>query len=542
MKTTPTIFLALTLGIFSTPNGSAEDVAAVPQVRFNAHEIILGTTARQTVLSGFLLGGEVADLCVIHVDENSDRQLEIFSFDSGAWVSKLKTKLRPGVLFADIARFGDRERLLTSERDRLNWFNPKTGSEEKLVTAKTSFVPPRNNEILHVDISKDLNADGRDDLVIPAEKGFQIFAQLGDGRFAESVSVGLPPKLDRILGADGYRYKPWSQSRIHLADFDQDGRNDLMFWNGNRFEVHFQNKRGQFASTAKTFPCRVAFDSTDPDSLSTGGQTGTVLHSLADLNSDSVADLVLHSIEGKRISKKRSMYKVHLGSPTENGLSFESDARITFHTKGHIQLGLSRQDFDGDGQADVMITTIQNRFLTSSLWKRLKGLMGDDLWLELQFYRGHEGQFTTTPNSTARLALIGAPTHQEPGWVPLDIVLNGASHKKRGTQKGWQRAFNTNLLIGDVTGEGRADLLNEKSFRGLSVNVGVPGPSLFAGQSQSVRHIVPHDEEYTWLTDLNRDGKQDIIMHHPFTTRDIHGGRIPTEKPDAHRLTLLIAK
>ncbi len=44
------------------------------------------------------------------------------------------------------------------------------------------------------------------------------------------------------------------------------------------------------------------------------------------------------------------------------------------------------------------------------------------------------------------------------------------------------------------------------------------------------------------MTDLNRDGKQDIIMHHPFTTRDIHGGRITIEKPDAHRLTLLIVK
>lgn len=44
------------------------------------------------------------------------------------------------------------------------------------------------------------------------------------------------------------------------------------------------------------------------------------------------------------------------------------------------------------------------------------------------------------------------------------------------------------------------------------------------------------------MTDLNRDGKQDIIMHHPFTTRDIHCGRITIEKPDAHRLTLLIVK
>lgn len=44
------------------------------------------------------------------------------------------------------------------------------------------------------------------------------------------------------------------------------------------------------------------------------------------------------------------------------------------------------------------------------------------------------------------------------------------------------------------------------------------------------------------MTDLNWDGKQDIIMHHPFTTWDIHGGRITVEKPNAHRLTLVIAK
>lgn len=44
------------------------------------------------------------------------------------------------------------------------------------------------------------------------------------------------------------------------------------------------------------------------------------------------------------------------------------------------------------------------------------------------------------------------------------------------------------------------------------------------------------------MTDLNRDGKQDIIMHHPFTTRNIQCGRITIEKPDAHRLTLLIVK
>ena len=35
--------------------------------------------------------------------------------------------------------------------------------------------------------------------------------------------------------------------------------------------------------------------------------------------------------------------------------------------------------------------------------------------------------------------------------------------------------------------------------------------------------------EYTWLVDLNEDGKQDILMHHPSTT-------------DPHQVTVLIAR
>ena len=37
------------------------------------------------------------------------------------------------------------------------------------------------------------------------------------------------------------------------------------------------------------------------------------------------------------------------------------------------------------------------------------------------------------------------------------------------------------------------------------------------------------DEENTWLVDLNKDGKQDNLMHHPSTT-------------EPHRVTTLIAR
>lgn len=47
---------------------------------------------RQTVLTGFLFGGASADLAVVHIDENSERRLRIYTFDlvvpdaDGFWV------------------------------------------------------------------------------------------------------------------------------------------------------------------------------------------------------------------------------------------------------------------------------------------------------------------------------------------------------------------------------------------------------------------------------------------------------------------------
>ena len=52
--------------------------------------------------------------------------------------------------------------------------------------------------------------------------------------------------MSRIYGADGYRYDPWSQSRVHEMDYNRDGRRDLVFWNEDHFEVHLQDERGLF--------------------------------------------------------------------------------------------------------------------------------------------------------------------------------------------------------------------------------------------------------------------------------------------------------
>ena len=540
----------LLAGSIATVSGTS---AAAAEVSFDRYDVVTGSAKRQTVLTGFLLGGAMAELAVVHIDENKGRRLRIYAFEGGTWAPKLEATLRPDVSFVDVASIGGRDRLFTYERGRLSWFDPESKRERALVAVTSSFNPPRRSEIPHVDVSHDVNGDDRDDLVVPDTDGFWVFTQTEGGAFADPVKIGPAIDMSGIYGADGYRYDPWSQSRVHEMDYNQDGRSDLVSWNEDHFEVHLQDERGLFAPEVQTFTTDVAFDSDDPYSLATGEMTGRVLHSFTDLNGDGVADLVVFSLEGTSISSKKSTYEVYFGGPApDGGTVFSRDVGKAFQSKGSIQLGLVPHDFDRDGQVDLMFTSIAAGYLERSFFKRLGrwvggqsmsfGVMGDDVWLRLEFYRSEDGRYPDKPSFTRRLALDGPPSNREPGWVPLEIALRGGTHESRKTQEIWPRAFNATLRIGDVTGDGRSDLLIADHPRIMVVHSGVPGRDLFGPRAHEVKLPIPNDEEFIWLIDLNKDGKQDILMHHPFTLRDGHGA--PTQPPgtESHRLTLLIAR
>ena len=518
------LFSILVFGVFlSSCLGRSNEVVAPTMMpastefTFEQYEVKTGIAKHQTVLTGFLLGGDLAELAVVNIGENGNRHLHIYTFSEGAWVSELDVTLHPEVLFVDVANIGGRDRLITYEHGRLNWFDPESGTEHTLVTVTSMIVPPDGN-IPHVDITRDVNGDARDDLVMPDVDGFWVFIQTTDGVFADPVKLGSPTEVDRIYDrGDEYQYAPWNQSRIHEIDYNRDGRNDLAFWNGDHFVVHQQDKHGLFTSVATTFTTGVVFDSDDLASLAAphgvrrrrkdhqppGALTGKVLHALKDMNGDGIADLGVFSLKGGSLWRMHSAYEVHFGTPVpDGGILFTQDVGAALQVDG-IPFGMAQSDFNGDEKIDMMFTTIKPRIF-KAIGMIIGAVLTGSVSLDLECYRMEGDIYPNTPNVTGKIKSY-----------PADKT-NG-------------RTTFSSVLIADVNGDRRSDLLVQQGPKELRIFMGVSGPELFARKPRKVAVTMPNDEKHTWLADFNKDDKQDLLMYHPSTT-------------ESNRATLLIAR
>ncbi len=490
------------------------------KVTFEQREAVTGngSASRQTVLSGFFLGAAMADLAVVEIDEASgQRRLRFYSLNDGSTgTPQLEATLGAGVVFVDVAKIDGRDRLVTyHQAGRLHWFDPLSGRERYLFEVTSNFTPPRPGEVPQVDVTRDLNQDGLDDLVVPGKDGFQVSVQRSGGAFAAPVTVGHPFEMERIYASQGYRYDPWEHSRIHEVDYDGDGRSDLAIWNEDHFEVHLQDRRGLFARTPQTYTTEVAFDSDDLSTLAApqgvrhrrkdhqpaGAMTGKVLHALTDLNGDGIADLGIFSLEGGSPWKMHASYEVHFGASSPgSGTEFATDADTSIHLDG-ILYAMEPHDFNGDRQIDMAFTTF-----SPGVFNTVPLLVGSYLTNtvpeDLEFFRMNSGRYPAKPNTTRKI-------RARPG---------GSGEEKQYPA----------MLIGDVNGDRLSDLLLHDGDNELRIFLGLPGPEPFARLPQKIAVAMPHGD-YTWLTDLNKDGRQDVLVHDASPTRP-------------HRVTALIAR
>ena len=511
--------------------------AAIANDLFELYEIDTGNARQQTVIPGFFLGDTISEIVVVHLDESNQRKLQMFGLEGDNWLGLLDATLDPGVLFLDVVSGGGRDRLITYTSGQLNWFDPDSATESPLMNIEIDFHATDGERIPHLDITRDLNGDGRDDLVVPNINGFWISIQLSDGSFTNPLQLGPPePFRDApgLVGSGIDRSRSYAEvgiteltlplylSRVYEVDFNRDGRGDLIFWNEDHFDIYYQDQRRQFDPVPETFTVDVPFDADGAYTLMYAlndestfsfisglreNSKQTVLHLLQDLNGDQVADIATLSLEGRSFFSRRSRYEVHFGMLTPEGIVFSQEVSTTIHRRG-MAAGIQPwgyssekiQDFNSDGLVDIMFSDIRMGIGGIS-----RALLANSVAMDLEFYEFENGVYPDQPTASFDI---------RPDLRPL---------------AGRKAIFFPVALMGDVNGDSRSELIVAQSRQELQVYLGTEDSDLFVREPLILSVPLPADQlANVRMVDLNMDDKQDLIIKHPSST-------------EPHRLNILIA-
>lgn len=454
------------------------------------------------------------------VSVGKNQTLSVYRPRNRIWSHDKDWKLEKPTLALGTINTGEKDLLVTIGPGQVSSFDPSQMKTKELFRVDHNL--QRNEAIPVVRINRDLNGDGKEDFILPDVSGFFISLQTGPGEFSPPVRLGPPEPfrhrhaLDdkRPYGTPGITRQNigWYLSRVYNIDFNGDGLIDLGFWNENHFTVYLQNPNREFALSPLRQACQVSFDAAGVYSiiflfedagtfrLLTGLRRKTrhtVLHSIQDVTSDGIADLVTFSIEGRSIMRHKSWYEIHPGDMTENGLEFPREPAMTIRSTGGAGamqgFGYSTQrfrDIDNDGHVDMLLGHVN-----MGITKILRAMAGNSVTIDIDAYRGEGGALKPSPADSRKI---------RPAIEPLS---------KRGP-------YFPAVMLGDVTGDGRDDLLLGTSWDTLSVYRGTHGKQLFESHATVVSVPMPNDERHARLLDLNRDGRQDLLIRYPKTAPD----------------------
>ncbi|MCY4015017.1 MAG: VCBS repeat-containing protein [Gammaproteobacteria bacterium] len=427
-------------------------------VSFESFAIEAGTFRAAEVLR--LSQDGRSTLVLVGEDEDAERRFAIHVLDRAGWRNVHEAGLPQDALFVDILATGDTDQLVVFDGRQLFRLGPPEWDAEPLaIDPLPTIYRGETSGVAIVDVARDVNGDGRDDIVLPNFDGLWIVLQDESDGFVEPVKIPVAPTMDSSLSVT-YVVAP-----VYPFDFDGDGRGDLGVHHDSRFKVF----KDAMVETA---------DAMLPTSLS-GDDEGPVrvLDDVGDFNGDGVADLSVSTTDTEEdLFAASSATEFYFGEHRDGRLSFrdEADAILQTGAFGDVEM----TDVNGDGLMDAVV--VAGSF---SVRKLISALVTRSMTVEIQiYYMGAEG-FAGEPDVTRKIK------------VSEDRSPFG---------------------FGDVNGDGLTDFV-QRTDDGLAVYLGERTDARLAKRAEEFDLKLPFEgrnPSRVEAVDLDGDGRDDFLLRY----------------------------
>lgn len=413
------------------------------------------------------------------------RTIKIFQRSDAEWTLMLEKALDDSMDLVDTIKSTNGIQLVGLQESQLVYLDETTSAFKPLFKTSSMFSGRSWGSSPLMEMFADINDDGLDDFLMPNFDGWAVALQQDDG-FQQLQLVGPRPNMSFRETA---RYVAYRAEEAFLIDENNDGRNDIAFWQDGYFEVHRQSNLGQFSKVPVNLDANLkdmlsgyAQISIGEDAKNDNGKN-RLLDEIVDINNDGVSDLIVKRIKAEGIFGWESEYEVYLGAVNENNLlEFPESPSSTIRTDG-FQFDNERLDISGDGNQEFLVTSVD-----ISIGAVIRALITRSVSVDVSIYKMINGKFPAKPSTRKT---ISARFDFGSGDLFIPAVLGA-----------------------DVTGDGQKDLLVQKGDSTLLVYPGQQDQTMFAKKAIKLSLALPDSRTGFMVHDLDHDGRDELLLTH----------------------------
>lgn len=331
---------------------------------------------------------------------------------------------------------------------------------------------------LNLNFAPDLNGDGLSDLLLFTKDSAMVFVQEnGEFKLRQKLDLRLESTLSTWFGPHQRAREMTQVPSLAIGDANGDKRSDIIVYKDQAIEIFVQDAQGRFKSDGDVFPLVKRKHKPRRTYLQF-----EVPPRILDASGDGIIDIAVTSTSKGKV-------QMYYGAAGRADFTEPDEERqISDAWAG----GTDFMDFDGDGRKELVMWIVPKLGIVSGI----EAFVSKKVAIDLYFFKmTKDGRLEK--QASQKLSFT----------IPFTLKLTRESGSA-------ELIFEPNFE-GDFTGDGVRDMIVMEGSR-LDVYPGDRGAVLQSKPIGSIPFTPPQGTSFTKavVTDLNADGRADVILKH----------------------------